>query len=34
MNLTGMLYGSKLLKYVDFPAAEVLEPHDGEEEIQ
>jgi succinyl-CoA synthetase beta subunit len=34
MNLTGMLYGSKLLKYVGFPAAEVLEPHAGEEEIQ
>jgi succinyl-CoA synthetase beta subunit len=34
MNLTGMLYGSKLLKYVGFPAAEVLRPEAGEEEIQ
>lgn len=34
MNLTGMLYGSKLLTYVDFPAAEVLGPEAGEDEIQ
>jgi len=34
MNLTGMLYGSNLLKYVGFPTAEVLGPHAGEEEIQ
>jgi succinyl-CoA synthetase beta subunit len=34
MNLTGMLYGSKLLSYVGFPTAEVLGPEAGEEEIQ
>lgn len=34
MNLTGMLYGSKLLNYVGFPTAEVLGPEAGEEEIQ
>jgi succinyl-CoA synthetase beta subunit len=34
MNLTGMLYGSKLLNYVGFPTAEVLGPGSGEEEIQ
>ena len=31
MQLTGMLYGSQLLKYVDFPAAEVLGPEATEE---
>jgi succinyl-CoA synthetase beta subunit len=34
MNLTGMLYGTKLLNYVGFPTAEVLGPGAGEEEIQ
>ena len=33
MNLTGMLYGSKLLSYVGFPTAEVLGPEAGEEEM-
>ena len=34
MNLTGMLYGTKLLNYVGFPTAEILGPEAGEEEIQ
>ena len=33
MQLTGMLHGSKLLKFVDFPAAEVLGPEASEDEI-
>jgi succinyl-CoA synthetase beta subunit len=34
MNLTGMLYGSKLLGHVDFPCSEVLGPDASEEDIQ
>ncbi len=34
MQLTGMLYGSKLLRYVDFPTAEVLGPEASEDEIK
>jgi succinyl-CoA synthetase beta subunit len=34
MNLTGMLYGTKLLNYVGFPTADVLGPEAGEDEIQ
>lgn len=34
MNITGMLYGSKLMKHVDFPVTEVLGPSATEEEIQ
>jgi hypothetical protein len=34
MQITGMLYGSKLLEYVDFPATEVLGPAASEDEIQ
>jgi len=26
MQITGMLYGAQLLKYVDFPTSEVLGP--------
>ena len=33
MNLTGMLYGAKLLDIVDFPASEVLGPEASEQEI-
>lgn len=33
MNLTGMLYGSKLLAHVDFPSAEVLGPDASEDDI-
>jgi succinyl-CoA synthetase beta subunit len=33
MQLTGMLHGSKLLRFVDFPAAEVLGPEASEDEI-
>ncbi len=33
MQLTGMQHGSKLLKFVDFPAAEVLGPEASEDEI-
>jgi succinyl-CoA synthetase beta subunit len=33
MQLTGMLHGSKLLEFVDFPAAEVLGPEASEDEI-
>ena len=34
MQVTGMLYGSRLLRYVDFPASEVLGPDASEDEIQ
>jgi len=34
MELTGMLYGAKLLRHVDFPASEVLGPGASEDEIQ
>jgi succinyl-CoA synthetase beta subunit len=34
MNITGMLYGSKLLKLVDFPHSHVLGPEASEEEIK
>src|SRR6185503_12545398 len=33
MNLTGMLYGSRLLQHVDFPASEILGPGAAEDEI-
>lgn len=34
MNITGMLYGAKLLKIVDFPTPEVLGPEASEHEIK
>jgi succinyl-CoA synthetase beta subunit len=34
MQLTGMLHGSKLLQFVDFPAAEVLGPEASEDQIK
>ncbi|HXH02886.1 MAG TPA: ATP citrate lyase citrate-binding domain-containing protein [Candidatus Competibacteraceae bacterium] len=34
MQLTGMLHGAKLLRYVDFPTAEVLGPEANEDEIK
>jgi succinyl-CoA synthetase beta subunit len=34
MLITGMRYGSQLLKHVDFPATEVLGPGSSEDEIQ
>jgi hypothetical protein len=34
MNITGMLWGSKLLKIVDFPTSEVLGPEASEQEIK
>ena len=34
MQITGMLYGAKLLDYVEFPASEVLGPGASEDEIQ
>src|SRR3712207_9352371 len=34
MQVTGMLHGSKLLKFVDFPASEVLGPDISEEQIK
>lgn len=34
MNITGMLYGSKLLKYVGFPTSEVMGPEASEDDIQ
>ena len=34
MQITGMLYGSKLLRFVGFPASEVLGPAATEEEIK
>jgi succinyl-CoA synthetase beta subunit len=33
MQLTGMLHGSKLLQFVDFPSAQVLGPEASEDEI-
>ena len=33
MQLTGMLHGSKLLRFVDYPCAEVLGPEASEDEI-
>src|SRR5438552_4418834 len=34
MQITGMLYGSQLLKHVDFPTSEVLGPGASEDEIK
>ena len=34
MNVTGMLYGSRLFAHVDFPTSEVLGPGASESEIQ
>ena len=34
MNITGMLYGAKLLKLVDFPTSQVLGPEASEQEIK
>jgi succinyl-CoA synthetase beta subunit len=34
MQITGMLYGARLLKHVDFPATEVLGPGASEDDIQ
>src|SRR6516162_5923289 len=34
MQITGMLYGARLLDYVEFPAAETLGPGATEDEIQ
>src|SRR5258708_32959136 len=34
MQITGMLYGAQLLKYVDFPTSEVLGPGASEDQIQ
>ncbi len=34
MQITGMLYGAKLLRLVDFPTADVLGPDASEDEIQ
>ena len=34
MQMTGMLYGAKLLAHVDFPTPEVLRPGASEDEIQ
>src|SRR6059058_899467 len=34
MQVTGMLYGAKLLQFAGFPAAEVLGPDESEEEIK
>jgi succinyl-CoA synthetase beta subunit len=34
MEITGMLYGARLLDYVEFPAAEVLGPDATEDDIQ
>src|SRR5438132_5549823 len=34
MQITGMLYGSKLLQFAGFPASEVLGPDAAEEEIK
>ena len=34
MQVTGMLYGSKLLKVIDFPTAEVLGPEASEKDIK
>ena len=34
MNVTGMLYGARLLRHVDFPASEVLGPGASDDEIK
>ena len=34
MQITGMLYGSRLLSHVDFPSSEVLGPDASEDDIQ
>ena len=34
MQVTGMLYGSKLLQFVGFPSSEILGPDASEEEIK
>src|SRR5205807_7231063 len=34
MNVTGMLYGARLLAHVDFPTSEVLGPGASEDQIQ
>jgi hypothetical protein len=34
MQITGMLYGAKLLEHVGFPTIEVLGPGAGEDQIQ
>ena len=34
MQVTGMLYGAKLLQFVGFPTSEVLGPAASEEEIK
>ena len=34
MQVTGMLYGAKLLKFAGFPTSEVLGPSASEEEIK
>jgi succinyl-CoA synthetase beta subunit len=34
MQITGMFYGAQLLRYVDFPTSEVLDPGASEDEIQ
>ena len=34
MNITGMLYGARLLRHVDFPASEVLGPGASDDEIK
>ena len=34
MQLNGLLYGSRLLAHVDFPASEVLGPDASEDQIQ
>ena len=34
MQITGMLYGSRLLEFAGFPTAEVLGPDASEEEIK
>ena len=34
MQITGMLYGSQLLRHVAFPTSEVLGPDASEDEIQ
>ena len=34
MQITGMLYGARLLEHVEFPAAEILGPGASEDEIQ
>ena len=34
MQITGMMYGSRLLSHVDFPSSEVLGPDAREDDIQ